>query len=153
VAYFEAGAQKVTSAAAGPVVSIVPAALGSGNGVPEVRELGIFNVSGVAGELGLGYPAALGTGTLTSVTVQDVENVGRTGGTKLGTSYATSQPTAPTNFMRRAQLQGVIGGWITWAWNVGEFPIWSGASINAPVLWQISAVAVTYDVYIKVWEG
>lgn len=153
MAYFEAGTQKVSGAAAGIIAVILPPALGTGNGIPELRELCLTNQSGVAAEVGFGYPAALGTGTLTSVTVQDVENVGRTGGTKLGTSYATAQPTAPTNLLRRVQVQAVAGAGFVWTWAPGEFPIWVGAAVNTPMLWQLSALAVTYDVYAKVWEG
>lgn len=154
MAWFECASTKTTGAAAAPIASIVPAALGSGNGIPEIREFGIFNVSGVAAEFGIGYPAALGTGGISaSVTAQDVENVGRTGGTKLVTLYTTLQPTAPTNFLRRAELQAVVGAGLIWTWGVAEFPIWVGAAINAPCIWQLSALAVTYDFYIKVWEG
>lgn len=149
----EAAATKTTGAAAGIIAEVLPATLGSGVGVPEIREIGIFNVSGVAAEIGIGIPAAQGTGGVsTSVTVQDITSFGRTGNTKLVTAYTTLQPTAPSNFFRRAELQGVIGAGLIWTWGVGEFPIWSGASVNTPILWQLSALAVTYDVYLKVAE-
>jgi len=149
----EGAVTKTTGAAAGAIISIVPAAIGSGHRMPEIREIGIFNVSGVAAEIGLGIPAALGTGGVsTNQLVQDINNVGITGLTNLVTAYVSTQPTAPTTFFRRAELQGVIGAGIIWTWGVGEWPIWSGATVNAPVLWQLSAVAVTYDVYVKVAE-
>lgn len=149
---FEGATQKVTGAAAGIIAVVVPATLGSGVGIPEIREIGVYNVSGVAGEIGLGYPAAAGVGTLTSVTVQDITNFGFTGKTLIGTSYATTQPTAPSTFTRRAEIQGIVGAGAIWTWGQGEFQFWAGASINTPIIWQISTLAVTYDVYVKVAE-
>ena len=149
---FEVSVAKTTGAAAGIIAVVLPAALGSGVRPPEIREIGVYNQSGVAAEIGLGIPAAAGVGTLTSSTVQDITNFGATGQTKLGTSYATTQPTAPTNFFRRAQIQAVAGAGSIWVWNPGEWPLWAGATINTPIIWQISALAVTYDVYLKVAE-
>ncbi len=149
----EAASTKTSSNAAGPIASIVPATLGSGVQVPEIREIGIFNVSGVAGEVGIGFPAALGTGGISaSVTVQDISGFGATGNTKLATLYTTLQPTAPTNFFRRFEIQAVVGAGVIFTWQPDEWMLWSGAAINAPVIWQISALAVTYDVYVKVAE-
>lgn len=148
----EAGTTKTTGAAAGMIAVIVPAALGSGVRMPEIREIGIFNVSGVAAEIGIGIPAAAGTGTLTSVTVQDITNLGITGNTKLGTSYATTQPTAPASFFRRAEIQAVTGAGIIWTWQPAEWLLWAGATVSTPVIWQISTAAVTFDVYLKVAE-
>jgi hypothetical protein len=152
VAIFEAGTTKTTGAAAGIIAVILPAALGSGVQPPQILEIGVFNVSGVVAEIGVGIPAAAGTGALTSVTVQDISNFGATGQTKLGTVYATTQPTAPTNFFRRAELQGVAGAGIIWTWALGEFSPWAGATVNTPIIWQLSSLAVTYDVYLKFKE-
>lgn len=149
----EASLSLTTAGAAKAIASIVPAALGSGVGMPEIREIGVFNGSAVAAEIGLGFPAALGTGGITtSETVQDITGLGRTGNTKLVTVYVTAQPTAPTNFFRRAQIQGVSGAGIIWTWGQGEWPLWAGATINAPVVWQISATTNIWDVYIKIME-
>lgn len=152
MAIFEAGTTKTTGAAAGIIAVIQPAALGSGVGVPEILEIGVFNQSGVAAQIGVGIPAANGSGTLTSVTVQDIGNFGRTGATKLGTVYATTQPTAPTNFFRRADLQAVSGAGIIWTWLPGEFALWVTGTATPAIIWQISAAAVTYDLYVKVRE-
>jgi hypothetical protein len=141
-----------TAAAAGSLLSIVPAALASGVRPPEIREIGIYSVTGVAAEVGIGYPAALGTGTVTSVAMPALSPFDVAGHTTLATSYATLNPTAPTNFFRRAEIQPVVGGGAVWAWNPGEWMLWAAATINAPVIWQISALAVTYDIYVKVAE-
>ena len=152
MAIFEAGTTKTTGAAAGMIAVIQPAALGSGVGVPEILEVGIFNQSGVAAQIGIGIPAANGTGALTSVTVQDIGHFGRTGATTLGTTYATTQPTAPSTFFRRADLQAVSGAGIIWTWLQGEWALWVTGTATPAVIWQISASAVTYDVYVKVRE-
>lgn len=150
----EASLSFATSGAAHAIASIVPAALGAGVRPPEIREIGIFNGTAVAAEIGLGFPAALGTGSVTtSENVQDITAFGTaSGNTKLVTVYATTQPTAPTNFFRRVQVQGVIGAGVIFTWGQGEWPLWAGATINAPVIWQISATTNTWDVYIKVAE-
>jgi hypothetical protein len=150
---YEAAVQKTTGAAAGAIVSILPGTLGAGIRIPEIREIGIYNVSGVAAEFGIGLPAALGTGGV-SVTqlVLPLNQIDVAGHTSVVSSYATLQPTVPGAFNRRAELQAVIGAGAIWTWNPGEFALWSGATINAPVIWQISVLAVTYDVYVKVAE-
>ncbi len=149
---YEGGVTKTTGAAAGPILSIVPAAIAGGVQPPEIVEIGIFNVTGVVAELGIGYPAAAGTGTATETAVQLSNSWLNSADTELVTSYGTLQPTAPTNYLRRFMLQGVVGAGVIFTWARNEWLLWSGATINAPVLWQISALAVTYDVYVKVIE-
>lgn len=149
---YEAGAQRTSGAAAGALASVVPGTLAAGIRMPEIREIGIFNVSGVAAEIGLGYPAALGTGGIATSAVVQGSPVDAGGHTVLALTYTTLQPTAPAAYMRRAELQGAVGAGIIWVWNPGEFILWSGAAINAPVIYQISALAVTYDIYCKVAE-
>lgn len=150
----EASLSFTTSGAARAIASIVPAALGAGVRPPEIREIGISNGTAVAAEIGLGFPAALGTGSITtSENVQDITGFGTAAGnTKLVTAYATTQPTAPGSFSRRFQIQGVIGAGVIWTWGPGEWPLWAGATVNAPVVWQISATTNIWDVYIKVAE-
>lgn len=149
---YELGLSKTTGAAAGPVVTIVPAALASGVRMPDIREIGIFSVSGVAAEVGLGVPAAAGTGAVTGGTVQALSALDPAGHTQVAASFATTQPTAPASFFRRAELQAVAGAGAIFTWLPGEFALWAGASVPQVVVWQVSALAVTYDVYVKVAE-
>jgi hypothetical protein len=147
------GLQKVTTAAAGPVVSVVPPSLTAASGdMPEIREIRIFNQSGVAAELGTGLPAAIGTGAITGGTVQALNQLNIAGRTQMATSFATTQPTAPTNFYDREELQAVVGAGMIFTYAPGEWKLWVGAAIPHVVLWQISALAVTYDVTVKVAE-
>ena len=148
---YEAGAQRTSGAVAGALASVVPGTLAAGIRMPEIREIGIFNVSGVAAEIGLGYPAALGTGGVATSAVVQGSPVDACGHTVLALTYTTLQPTAPAAYMRRAELQGAVGADDPGG-NPGEFIRWSGAAINAPVIYQISALAVTYDIYCKVAE-
>jgi hypothetical protein len=127
---YKLGVQKTTGAAAGPIVSVVPAALASGSGMP----------------------VASGTGAITGGTVQTLNQLNPAGHTQLATSFATTQPTAPANFYDRAELQAVAGAGAIFTYLPGEWPLWAGATIPHVVIWQISALAVTYDVYVKVAE-
>jgi hypothetical protein len=144
---YEAGVTKTTGAAAGPIVTIA-----TGTRRCEVLELGIFATTAVAGEVGTGRPANTPAGALTGTLVQAGDGSDEAGTTTNTTSWATTQPTAPTNPMRRIQLPAVIGAGIVWTWGPGELMIPASAAASAIVVWQFSALAVTYDVYVKVRE-
>lgn len=149
---YEVGYQFTTGAAAASFGEIIAAALATGKRMPEIRELGVYNQSGVAAEIGIGQPAAIGITPATLQTVQATNTQDTiAGNTTVAKTWGTA-PTAPTTFRRRAQLQAVAGAGAIWTWNPGEFVMWSGAAISTVVLWQISTLAVTYDVYLKVVE-
>ena len=149
---YKVGVTKTTGAAAGPIATIVPATLAAGVRMPEIREIGVSNVSGVAAEIGTGLPAAAGTGAITGATVQALNQLDPAGHTQLATSFATTQPTAPANPYDRAELQAAGGALVVWAYGAGEWLAWAGATIPQIVIWQFSVLAVTYDVWIKVAE-
>ena len=151
---YEISLQKTTSAAAGPIATVVPAALAAAVSLAEIREIGIYNNDGTnAAEIALGIPAAAGSGAVTGATVQELAQFNPSGNTQLATSFATTQPTAPTNFYRRAEVQAIAGAGSIWVWGQGEFPLWQGGSAAGQVvIWQLSSLAVTYDVYLKVAE-
>jgi hypothetical protein len=142
---YEAGAQKISGAAAGQILSVT-----TGTRRASILELGIFAVTAVAGEFGLGRAGGTGA-TPTSVLVQAADSADEAGTSNL-TSYSTGI-TAPTVFMRRVQLPATIGAGVIWTWAPGEFTVPASiTTVGAPVLWQISTAAVTYDVYVKVLE-
>lgn len=151
---YEVGWTYTSSTAAHAIGEIIPATLAAGKRPPELREMGIFLNTPGAGvaQVGIGQPAASGVtpGTLLSVQAGNTFDT-IVGNTQVAASWGTA-PTAPSPFRRRADLQAVAGAGIIWTWNPGEFVFWSGASINTIVLWQLSAQAVTYDLYIKVAE-
>jgi hypothetical protein len=142
---FEIGLQKTTGAAAGPVVTLLTAA----GQRAEVREIGVFATTAVAGEVGLGRPAAAGSGAATGTLGQALEFADTASVTTLVTSFATSQPTAPANPFRRVQLPAVIGAGVVWVWGPGELIVPVSANL---VVWQFSGAAVTYDCYVKYLE-
>lgn len=149
---YEASLAKTTSTAAAPIAVIVPGALAAGTTrMPEIREIGIFNQSGAAAEIGLGIPAVAGVTPTTSEIVQPLNQLDPAGHTTLVTVH-TTPATAPANFYRRAELQAVAGAGVIWTWAPGEWLLWSGASVNQVVIWQLSALAVTYDIYVKTCE-
>jgi hypothetical protein len=148
---YEVSLTKTTGAAAGFICTIVPGALGAGIRPPEIREIGITNVSGVAAEVGIGIPAAAGVTPSGALTVQPLNQLDPAGHTQLVPTYTTA-PTAPANPYRRFQVQALAGAGDIFTWLPGEFTLWSGAAVNQVVLWQFSASAVTYDVYVKVAE-
>jgi len=84
--------------------------------------------------------------------VQALNQLDPAGHTTLNTNYGTSNPTAPANFYRRAELQAVAGAGLIWTWAPGEWALWSTATVSQVVIWQLSGSAVTYDVYVKVAE-
>jgi hypothetical protein len=147
------GAWTYTSgAAAHSIGEIIPATMAAGKRPPEIREMGIFNQSGVAAQIGTGRPAAIGVTPATEVTVQAGDSIDViAGNTVIAASWATP-PTVPATFMRRADLQAVPGAGVIWTWLPGEFVLWSGSAVSTLVIWQISALAVTYDLYVKVAE-
>lgn len=151
---YEAGWTRTTGAAAGPIGEIIPASLAVGKRMPEIREIGIFINTPGAGvaQIGFGQPAAIGVTPASQVTVQATNTTDTLAGNTTVAPAWTTAPTAPTAFRRRADLQAVAGAGVIWTWNLGEFVMWSGATINTLVLWQLSSQAVTYDCYVKVAE-
>lgn len=142
---YEVGLSKTTGTAAGPITTLLTP---SGTRAV-VREIGVFATTAVAGEVGLGKPAANGSGAATGTLGQACDWADVAALTTLVTSFATTQPTAPTNFFRRIQLPAVIGAGIIWSWDRGEFIVPVSSNL---VIWQLSAAAVTYDVYVKWFE-
>lgn len=149
---YEAGWAFTSGAAAAAIGEVISPAVAAGKRPAEIREIGIFNVSGAACEVGIGRPAAIGVtpGTLKTVQAADAFDV-IAGNTTVAASWGTA-PTVPGTFMRRAPLQSVIGAGVIWVWQPGEFTMWSASAIGTIVIWQVSALAVTYDCYLKVAE-
>lgn len=149
---YEGGWTYTSGAAAHAIGEIIPATLAAGARAPEIREIGIFSVSGVAAEIGIGRPAAIGVTPATEVTVQAANSMDTIAGhTVIAASWATA-PTVPGTFMRRLELQPAAGAGAIFTWNPGELVLWSGAAVSTLILWQLSVLAVTYDIYCKIAE-
>lgn len=143
---YEAALQKVTGAAAGPIATLLTTA----GSRPDIREIGIFVSSAPATgpTIGVGRPAAIGTGVATGVLGQATDHADLAAVCTLTSSFATTQPTAPSNFMRRISLPNAIGAGIIWTWEINGLNVPASGNF---VIWQASALAVTYDVYVR-WE-
>lgn len=152
---YEVGFQVTSAGAAGALCEIIPAALAAGKRPPEVRELGVWVVTPPASgapEVGLGQPAAIGVTPGGTQTVQATDTFDTiAGNTTVATSWGTA-PTAPSAFRRRWPLQALAGAGTIMTWNPGEWVFWQGAAVSTIVLRQLSAVATTYDIYVKVAE-
>lgn len=147
----EAAVTKTTAGSAAAVIcAIQPAVFSSTVGLPELREIGIFNVSGAAAEIGLVWGTTTGTTPSGQVTVVNSQN-GGAGSTQVIPTYAT-YPTIASTYTRRAELQAVAGAGIIWTWLPGEWQLWGGASNYPFCVYQISAVNCVLDVYVKVAE-
>lgn len=143
---YEAALQKVTTAAAGPVATLLAGSAAR----PDVREIWITMASAPATgpTLGLGRPAAAGAGAATGVLGQATDISDPAATCTLTSSFATTQPTAPTIPLRRISLPNAIGAGIGWAWDRQDLNIPASGNL---VIWQYSVLAVTYDVWVK-WE-
>jgi hypothetical protein len=136
---------KASGAAAGPIVQF--RAAGAARDV-RVFEIGIFSATAVAGEVGIGRPAALAVTPATPIgpaaSGQSFDNVTGAGAALLDTTWATA-PTAPAIPWRRYPIPASIGAGIVWQFPTGIVVPAAGAL----VLWQYSALAVTYDFHLE----
>jgi hypothetical protein len=143
---YEIAQQKTTTAAAGPIFTLTAPSTAR----PDLRELGIFVSSAPATgpTFGIGRPAANGSGGATGVVGQATDANDPVSTVTMVSSFATTQPTAPTNFFRRISVPPTIGAGVIWTWEPQALNIAASGSF---VIWQISALAVTWDVYAR-WE-
>lgn len=144
---YEAGVTKTTSTAAAAIATLI-----AGTRRASVLEIGVFIGSAVAAEIGLGRAANTAAGALTGVVVQAGDTSDEAGTATLTTTFATTQPTAPTNPLRRMHLPATIGAGVIWTWAPGELIIPASSLVNPLTIWQFNATAVVYDAYIKVLE-
>ena len=112
-----------------------------------ILEIQINQSTTTISNIGLGFPAAIGVGAAGTV-VGQAEDPGDTASkTNVAFStYATSRPTAPTNFLRTCDITGTIGCELTWTFVNGLMVPTS----NSIVLWNISAISAMYVTVI--WD-
>src|ERR1700693_2151530 len=114
---YEGAVQKVTTAATVVMIAIQTAALSSTVRMPELREIGVANFSGVAAEFGIAWGTTVGTTPSGGVTVVN-PGTGGAGGTQIIPTYAT-YPTYAATYTRRWPLQAVTGAGVIWTWLPG----------------------------------
>jgi hypothetical protein len=148
VAHTSLAGSKASGAAAGPIVQF--RAAGAARDV-RVFEVGVFAATAVAGEVGIGRPAAIAVTPATPVgpiaSGNGYDNVSGAGSALVDTTWATA-PTAPAIPWRRYPIPGTIGAGIVWTWPEGIVVPAGGAL----VIWQYSALAVTYDWHFSIDE-
>ena len=148
MAHTSLAGSKASTAAAGPIVQFRAA-----GGARDVRvfEVGVFAATAVAGEVGVGRPAAIAVTPATPIgpvaAGGGYDNVSGAGNALVDTTWATA-PTAPAIPWRRYPIPATIGAGIVWQWPEGIVVPAGGAL----VIWQYSALAVTYDWHFAIDE-
>jgi hypothetical protein len=150
---YEIGGQVTTGNAAGPIITVIAAALGAGIRVPEIREMGLTLNTAVACEFSVGTPGNTPATPTAPLTVQAINHQDPAGHTTVAGSTWSTTPTVPANPTRRAQLPATIGAGVIWVWNPGEFQLYSTTAPGQFLsVWQLSVLAVNVDWYVKVAE-
>jgi hypothetical protein len=143
---YEVAISVTLSGTAGPLATIL-----AGTGTQcEVREVTCSTVGTATGrlEMEIGRPGSAGTGAATGTLVQALDADDVAGQATLVTSFATTQPTIPSPFMRRQLCGTVNGSAFTAVWGPGSLIIAPGAQL---VLWSLAGNG-TFDCYVKVAE-
>ena len=105
---------------------------------PRVLEIGLSQVTAVAGIYGLGRPAAIGVDPTTPV-IFSAELVGDHIATASGAvAWSTTAPTAPALFLRRVACPATIGAGVIWTFPRGLY-ITVALSL---VIWVIATAPV-----------
>lgn len=138
MARYQIGVSKTTGAAAGLLAQLRTGAARD----LRVYELGVFAATAVSGTVALIRPSAVGA-TFTSSAVGAADDPIAGAGVAVVDTAATTAPTIGTNFMRRIVLPGAVGAGVIWT-----FPNGLTIPVSASLaLWQLSALAVTYETY------
>lgn len=128
---------KTTSTAAAPIATL---STGAGRDL-RVFEIGITVSTAVSGEVGIMRPANSPATPSGGQIGSALDNIAGAGVAVTGNAWATA-PTAGTG-MRRMVLPATIGAGVIWSFPQGiVLPVSSFL-----VVWQYSALAVTYSVY------
>lgn len=125
--------------------TIVTAAAGSNweirtaaTDLPRVMEIGIINVTAVAGVYGIGRPAAIGVNPTTPVTFIAEDPADPVSTVTACVGWTTTAPTLPANFFRRAITAAAIGAGILFTFPRGL----KIAVSNSIVVWVIATAPV-----------
>lgn len=114
---------------------------------PKIMEIGLSQNTGTATSWGLGRPSSSGVTPTSPVNFLDEADGG--GPTALTTACLawTTQPGAPTNFLRRISTPATVGAGVIWT-----FPRGLGLPISQNlVVWNITA-SVASDVWAVIDE-
>lgn len=121
--------------------------ISSATNKPKLMEFGFAQATGTASSYGLGRPAANGTTPTSPVTFLDEADGGGPAALTTACLAWTSQPTAPTQFLRRINTPATVGAGCIWT-----FPRGLGIPVSSNiVLWNITAT-VGCDVWAVIDE-
>jgi hypothetical protein len=112
----------------------------------EVLELGLSQVTAVAGVYGLGRPAAIGITPTSPQTVLAEEPAGPAGTVTVCVAWGTG-PTVPANFFRRVSCPATIGAGVIWT-----FPRALIIAASSSIIIWIIATAPVCDVWVVLNE-
>lgn len=114
---------------------------------PKIMELGISQVTAVAGSYGIGRPGAIGTTPTSPQTFVDEGDGNAPAGNTTAAVAWGGGPTVPTNFNRRLTCAASIG-----VGAIFTFPRGLGIPVSGSIVVWIIATAPVLDVYAVVDE-
>lgn len=114
---------------------------------PRILEIGISQVTAVAGVFGLGRPQALGvTPTSPQTVLDESDGAGPVGLTTAAVAWGTG-PTVPVNFLRRVACPATIGAGMIWT-----FPRGLALPVSGSIVLWVIATAPVCDVWAVIDE-
>jgi len=114
---------------------------------PKIMEVGFAQVTGTASSYGLGRPSSAGITPTTPVNFQDEADGGAPTALTTNCLAWTTQPGAPTQYLRRINTPATVGAGVIWT-----FPRGLALPISANlVLWNITAT-VALDTWAVIDE-
>ncbi len=138
MAIYSLAQRTIVTAAAGATWEIIAGAVRR----PRILEIGLSQVTAVAGTYGLGRPQAIGVDPTTPVTFS-AELVGDHVSTVTAVvAWTTTAPTVPSLYLRRVTCPATIGAGVIWTFPRGLYLPAAGTL----VLWVI-ATAPVLDVW------
>ena len=134
MAIYSLAQRTIVTAAGGATWEVIAASTNK----PKIMEIGLSQVTGVAGTYGLGRPAATGvTPTSPQAVLDEADGGGPTGLTTAAVAWGTA-PTVPANFFRRITCSATIGAGVIWTFPRGlTLPI-----SKSIVIWVIATAPV-----------
>ena len=134
MAIYSLSQRTIVTAAGGATWEIIPGARR-----PRILEIGLSQVTAVAGTYGLGRPAAIGIAPTDPIVFSaelQGDHVALTAG---AVAWATTAPTIPTLFLRRVTCPATVGAGVIWTFPRGLYLTPSTTSI---VIWVIATAPV-----------
>ena len=134
MAIYSLSQRTIVTAAGGATWEIIP-----GVRRPRILEIGLSQVTAVAGTFGIGRPAAIGIDPTTPVLFQAELQGDQAATSAAVVAWTTTPPTVPTVFFRRVTCPATIGAGFIFTFPRGLYCTPSTTSI---VIWVIATAPV-----------